>query len=275
MSIEFGFGLRAPHYGELLDRPVRASFLEAVAENFVGRGGRPRRVLEHLAANARLCLHGVSLSVGGVDELNWQHVDALRELGASVQAAWVSDHLCFATVGGHYAHDLWPLPYTEEALEHVVARARLVRERLGRPFLLENVSSYVEYEASSMPEWEFLAEVARRADVGILLDVNNVIVSAKNHGFSPQAYVDALPPERVMQIHLAGHSDYGTHAIDDHGSAVPAEVWSLYRRALLRFGPVPSIVEWDDNVPLLAELEAEAGKIQLVAQEVLRVARTA
>jgi uncharacterized protein (UPF0276 family) len=273
--MDFGFGLRVPHYRALLERSPRASFVEAVAENFVDRGGRPRQVLERVRRDARVALHSVSLSIGGVDALNLQHVDALARLGKSADVAWISDHLCFSSVGGHYAHDLWPLPYTEEALSHVAERATIVRERLGRPFLLENVSSYVEYEESSLTEWEFLAEVAERAEVGILLDVNNVIVSAKNHGFSAEAFVDALPAKRVMQIHLAGHTDYGSHAIDDHGSAVPAEVWTLYRRALSRFGPVPTIVEWDENIPTLEVLEAEALKAHHIADEVVRVARSA
>lgn len=273
--MDFGFGLRVPHYRELSERATRASFVEAIAENFVGRGGRPRQVLERVRRDARVALHSVSLSIGGVDALNLPHIAALARLGESVDAAWISDHLCFSSVGGHYAHDLWPLPYTEEALAHVSERASRVRERLGRPFLLENVSSYVEYEASSLREWEFLTEVAQRADVGILLDVNNVIVSAKNHGFSAEAFIDALPVDRVTQIHLAGHTDYGSHAIDDHGSAVPAEVWALYRRAVSRFGPVPSIVEWDENIPTLEALEAEALEAHRIADEVLHVARSA
>ncbi|HET9960415.1 MAG TPA: DUF692 domain-containing protein [Polyangiaceae bacterium] len=255
-----GFGLRVPHYEELIVRGTRASFVEAVSENFLGRGGRPRHLLERIRRDARLALHGVSLSIGSVDPLNCDYVAELASLARECEATLVSDHLCFASIGGHYAHDLWPLPYTDEALEWVVDRARAVAARLPCPFLLENVSSYVEYEASTLSEWEFLGEVCERADIGILLDLNNVVVSAKNHGFSAEKYVDALPRGRVLQIHLAGHTDWGTHAIDDHASAVSDEVWSLYRRALQRFGPVPTIVEWDDAIPPLATLEAEASK---------------
>lgn len=273
--IDFGYGVRVPHYAELCARGTRAPFLEAIAENFVGRGGRPRRVLERVRRDARLALHCVSLSIGSVDPIEWEHVDAVRELADSMDAAWISDHLCFGGFGGHYAHDLWPLPYTEEALEHVCERASAVQERLGRRLLLENVSSYVEYRASEMPEWEFLAEVSRRAGVGILLDVNNVVVSAKNHGFSPNRYVESLASGSVRQMHLAGHTDHGTHAIDDHASPVSSEVWSLFRHALSCFGPVPSSVERDDAIPSLEELESEAFEIRRVAEEVFRVARGA
>jgi uncharacterized protein len=274
-AMELGYGLRVPHYRELMERGTRASFVEALAENFLGRGGLPLRVLERVRCDASVAVHGVSLSIGGVDPINWDHVHSLSVLGHSLEAPWISDHLCFGSVGGHYAHDLWPLPYTEEAVAHVANRARQVQDRLGRPLILENVSSYVEWRASTMPEWEFVVEVARRAGVGLLLDVNNVIVSAKNHDFSPEEYIDALPPDLVRQMHLAGHSDYGTHAIDDHGSPVPEGVWVLFRRALARFGKIPTIVEWDDRIPSLLELEAEASKVASIAEEVFPVPRSA
>ncbi|MFZ5893284.1 MAG: DUF692 domain-containing protein [Myxococcota bacterium] len=273
--MQAGYGLRVPHYEALIERGTRAPFVEAITENFLGRGGRPQRVLEGIRRDARIAFHGVSMSIGAVDPINLNHVDDVAELGRRWEATWISDHLCFSSFGGQYGYDLWPLPYTEEALTHVVERARRVRERLGRPFLLENVSSYVEYAASTLTEWEFMAEIARRADIGILLDVNNVVVSAKNHGFSPEQYIDALPVDRVLQFHLAGHSDFGTHAIDDHGSAVPAEVWGAFRRALARFGSAPSIVEWDDNIPTLERLEAEADEAGRIMSEVLNVAREA
>ncbi|HET9930382.1 MAG TPA: DUF692 domain-containing protein [Polyangiaceae bacterium] len=267
-----GYGLRVPHYQELLVRGTRASFVEAVTENFIGRGGRPQRLLERMRRDANVALHGVSLSIGSADPIDWSYVAAVDELARQCDAVLVSDHLCFTSIEGRHAHDLWPLPYTEEALALVVERARAVAERLARPFLLENISSYVEYEASAMSEWEFLAEVANRADVGILLDVNNVVVTAKNHGFSAQAYVDSLPRESVRQMHLAGHTDHGTHAIDDHASAVSQEVWELYERALRRFGPVPTIVEWDDAIPPLEALEAEAAKASSLQRMISHVA---
>jgi uncharacterized protein (UPF0276 family) len=263
--IQVGLGLRAAHYDELLKRAISADFAEATTENFLGRGGRARSVLERVRADMPVALHGVSLSIGGMDPLNDRYLAELGALAARIEALSVSDHLCFGTFGGHYAHDLWPLPYTEEALEHVVTRVQQVQDRLGRQLLLENVSSYVEYRASTLPEWEFLAEVATRADAGILLDVNNVFVSATNLGFSPEAYLDGLPQGRVQQLHLAGHSDGGGFLLDDHGSPVTASVWRLYERALARFGALPTIIEWDERVPALAELEAEAERARLVA----------
>lgn len=263
--IHVGFGLRAAHYDEILQRGIVADFAEVTSENFLSRGGRAHAVLERVRAEQPIALHGVSLSIGGIDPLNQTYLAELAGLARRIEAMSVSDHLCFGTFGGHYAHDLWPLPYTEEALLHVVARVERVQARLGRQLLLENVSSYVEYHASTLTEWEFLSEVVRRADAGILLDVNNVFVSAANHGFSAQAYLDGIPVGRVQQMHLGGHSDGGGFLLDDHGSQVTAEVWRLYERALARFGPVPTIIEWDERVPSLAELEAEAERARSVA----------
>jgi len=224
----------------------------------MGRGGRAFSVLERVRSEMPVALHGVSLSIGGVDPISETYLAELAELAARIDAFSVSDHLCFGTFGGHYAHDLWPLPYTEEAVAHVVERVRKVQDRLGRRLLLENVSSYVEYRASSLTEWEFLGEVVTRADAGILLDLNNVFVSARNHGFSAHAYLCALPVGRVQQIHLAGHTDTGSYLFDDHGSPVSAEVWRLYEQSVERFGAQPTIVEWDERLPELAVLEAEA-----------------
>ena len=260
-----GVGLRAPHYEALLSRGFRADFAEATSENFMGRGGRAWSVLERVRGEVPVALHGVSLSIGGMDPLRDTYLGELAELATRIAAFSISDHLCFGSFSGHYAHDLWPLPYTEEALEHVVQRVQRVQDRLGRQFLLENVSSYVEYRASTLSEWEFLAEVATRADAGILLDVNNVYVSAQNHGFSAEAYLRGLPPERVQQFHLAGHSDGGGFLLDDHGSPVSDPVWRLYEQALSYFGPLPTIIEWDEHVPELPMLEAEAERARSVA----------
>ena len=256
--VAVGFGLRVPHYDLILRRGVQADFVEATSENFMGRGGRAHAVLERVRRDKPIALHGVSLSIGGLDPLNEHYLDGLAELATRIDALSVSDHLCFGTFGGHYAHDLWPLPYTEEALAHVVERVARVQERLGRRLLLENVSSYVEYRESALSEWEFLSEVATRADAGILLDVNNVFVSAANHGFSACDYLRGLPGARVAQIHLAGHSQAAGYLLDDHGSPVAEPVWQLYERAIALFGPVPTIIERDERVPELAELEAEA-----------------
>jgi uncharacterized protein len=258
--------LRVPHYGELLARGARCNFVEAISENFIGRGGRARAVLERVRRDAEVALHGVAMSIGGVDPLNEAYLDQLDALQRAVQPRFVSDHLCFGTALGFSGHDLWPLPYTEEAIAHVALRITRVQDRLRRRILLENVSSYVEHRASALAEHDFLCAVAERADCLILLDVNNVIVNAKNHGIDPDAYVAALPVTRVAQLHLAGHTDYGTHAIDDHGSAVPPEVWALYRTVLERFGELPTIVEWDQNVPSLEVLEAECARARAGAE---------
>jgi len=261
-----GFGLRVPHYDEILNHGLRADFAEAISENFLSRGGRAFSVLERVRADMPVALHGVSLSIGGMDPLSESYLAELAALATRIAACSVSDHLCFGTFGGHYAHDLWPLPYTEEALSHVVERVQRVQDRLGRRLLLENVSSYVEYRASTLTEWEFVSEVVTRADAGLLLDLNNVFVSAKNHEFSPLTYLRALPKERVQQIHLAGHSDAGSYLLDDHGSPVSAEVWRLYEESLELFGVVPTIVEWDERLPELSVLEAEADRARTLSK---------
>lgn len=264
-----GFGLRVPHYDQILSHGLRADFAEAVSENFMGRGGRAFSVLERVRADMPIALHGVSLSVGGMTPLSGPYLDELRSLATRIDAFSVSDHLCFGTFGGHYAHDLWPLPYTEEAVEHVVERVQRVQDRLGRRLLLENVSSYLEYRASTLREWEFLSEVVTRADAGLLLDLNNVFVSAANHGFSAREYLAGLPTARVEQFHLAGHSDAGGYLFDDHGAPVSPAVWRLYEQAHELFGPRPTIIEWDERLPALATLEAEADQARALSKAVL------
>jgi hypothetical protein len=268
-----GFGLRTPHYAELRERGTRSTWVEAITENFLGRGGRPAAVLERVRRDARVALHGVSLSIGGLDPLNEAYLTELAELRHRIDASWVSDHLCFGTFAGYHAHDLWPLPQTEEALQHVIERVVRVQERLGERILLENVSSYLEYRDSTLPEWQFVSEVAERADCYLLLDLNNVVVNAKNHGFSSTTYVESLPRERIRQLHLAGHTDLGTHAIDSHASVVPDVVWDLYRHVVRRFGALPTIVEWDEALPSLEELETECRKAADIEREVLNEAR--
>jgi uncharacterized protein (UPF0276 family) len=271
-----GFGLRAPHTAELLAGGVAGvDFVEAISENLLGRGGRPRALLERVRRDVPVALHGVSMSVGGADPLDEAYLRALRTLCDEIEPALVSDHLCFGSVGGRYGHDLWPLPFTEEVVAHVAARAGRVQEVLGRQLLLENVSSYVGFSASTLTEWDALAEVARRSGCGILLDVNNVYVSAHNHGFSAEGYIDALPRDRVQQIHLAGHAARGPLLLDNHGSAVPAPVWDLYARAVSRLGAVPTIVEWDEDVPSLDRLREEALSARAVEARVLARAAAA
>ena len=264
-----GVGLRPPHYPAILDEGRRADWFEVISENFMLRGGRPLHVLERVRAERPIVLHGVSLSLGTTDPLNRDYLDDLAALARRFEPAWVSDHLCWGSYGRRYAHDLLPLPYTEEALAHVAGHIAAVQERLGRRILVENVSSYVGFAHSTMPEWEFLAAVAERADCGILLDVNNIYVSAVNHGFDATAYVEGVPPGRVAQIHLAGHTDNGTHLLDTHDHPVRAEVWDLYRAAVGRFGRVSTLVEWDDRIPPFDDVLAEAARARAAEAEVL------
>jgi uncharacterized protein len=263
-----GIGFRPKHYPQVLEG-VRADWFEVVSENFMIPGGRPLSVLERVRADRPVVLHGVSLSIGSTDALNTAYLDELRALADRIQPAWISDHLCWGSHGQRYAHDLLPLPFTDEALAHVVERVRRVQDGLGRRILLENVSSYLAFAHSTMPEWTFLAAIAETADCGILLDVNNVFVSAVNHGFRAGDYLAGLPADRIGQIHLAGHSDRGTHLLDTHDAAVCPEVWDLYRDAVRRFGGVSTLVEWDDHIPPIEDVLAEAERARAVETEVL------
>jgi len=267
-----GIGLRPKHYPPVLEG-ARADWFEVTSENYMVRGGRPLAVLERVRADTPVVLHGVSLSIGSTDPLDTRYLRELRTLSKRIEPAWVSDHLCWGSHGRRYAHDLLPLPYTDEALAHVVDRVRQVQDALGRRILLENVSSYLAFAHSTMPEWTFLGAVAAGADCGILLDVNNVFVSAANHGFRAADYLAGLPADRIGQIHLAGHSDHGTHLLDTHDAAVPEGVWSLYREAVRRFGPIPTLVEWDDHIPPLEDVLAEAEHARAIEAETLGSSR--
>jgi uncharacterized protein (UPF0276 family) len=274
-SLGFGLGLRPVHYPDILEGNPRIDWFEAISENYMVPGGRPLHALLRVRERWPVVLHGVSLSIGSTDPLDEVYLARLKTLADRVQPEWISDHLCWTGVGGINLHDLLPLPYTEEALSHVVGRVLRVQERLGRRILLENVSSYVTFAQSAVPEWEFLAEVARRADCLLLLDVNNVYVSAFNHEFDPLGYLDAIPGERVRQIHLAGHEDNGTHIIDTHDHPVIDPVWSLYAEAIRRFGPVATMIERDDRIPPLSELESELDRARAVAADALAGRRAA
>lgn len=268
-SLGHGIGLRPRHFGQLLAERPPVGWMEAVSENYLAAGGRPVAALEKVRSEVPVALHGVSLAIGSTDALDLPYLAALRALVDRIQPAIVSDHLCWGRHGGRYVHDLWPLPFTEEALAHVVDRVGQVQEALGRQILLENVSSYIAFHASEMSEWEFLGEIARRADCGILLDVNNIYVSARNHGFSASDYLDGVPADRVAQFHLAGHSDRGTYLFDSHDARVPDTVWDLYRAAVARFGAVPSLIEWDDHIPELEVLVGESRRAAAIEGEVL------
>ena len=264
-----GVGLRREHHEAVLSGEAQVDWFEVISENFMVDGGRPLDILERVRRDHPVVLHGVSLSIGSTDPLSAPYLDALSDLASRVEPAWVSDHLCWTGVGGHNAHDLLPLPYTEEALAHVIQRVERVQERLGRRIALENVSTYLRFEGETMSEWEFLAAVAEGADCGILLDVNNVFVSAHNHGFDPEIYLAAVPAERVWQIHLAGHTDKGTHLLDTHSAPVRDEVWALYESATRRVGAVSSLVEWDDEIPEWSVLEAESLRARVAREAVL------
>ncbi|MGO9605180.1 MAG: DUF692 domain-containing protein [Candidatus Binataceae bacterium] len=266
-----GVGLRAEHFPRVLDGTARADWFEVISENYMIRGGRPLKILERARELAPIVMHGVSMNLGGVDPLR---ADYLRDLDALVrrfEPAWVSDHLCWGAIDGHYAHDLLPLPFTEDAIVHVAARIREVQDRLGRRILIENVSSYLTYEHSTLPEWVFLTAVAAEADCGILLDINNIYVNSVNQVFDPMTYLRGVPIERVGQFHLAGHSDAGTYLIDTHDHPVALPVWNLYREAVRRFGRVSSLIERDDNIPAFEEVIAEADHARAIEAEVLNV----
>jgi uncharacterized protein (UPF0276 family) len=266
--IGHGVGLRPPHYGRILDGSAPADWYEVISENFMIRGGRPLHVLEKAREQAPIVLHGVSLNLGGADPLRADYLDELDALIRRFEPAWVSDHLCWGAFGGHFTHDLLPLPYTEESLKHVAARIDQVQHRFGRQILIENVSSYLTYRHSTMPEWEFLNALAQRADCGILLDVNNIYVNAQNHGFSAAEYINMISAQRVGQIHLAGHSDAGTHLVDTHDHPVDEAVWHLLRLALERCARVSTLIEWDAQIPEFEQLIAHAQRARTIEREV-------
>jgi len=266
----YGLGLRRQHYKEVLATQPKVDWFEAISENYMDAGGSPRHYLEAVRERYPVVLHGVSLSIGSVDPLNRHYLQSLRRLIDDIEPAWVSDHLCWTGVDHTNLHDLLPLPYTEESLSHVAGRVAQVQEFLGRRILLENVSSYVSYTVSEMSEWEFLGEVAERADCLLLLDINNIYVSACNHGFEPLDYLEGVPPQRVQQFHLAGHSRNGEHIIDTHDQPIVDPVWQLYAEAVRRFGPVSAMIERDDNIPPLAELLAELEQARRIGREALQ-----
>lgn len=265
----FGLGLRTDHYLDFVERRPAVDWLEIISENYMVPGGKPLHYLDTIRRDYPMVMHGVSLSIGGTDPLDRDYLRGLRHLIDRVQPGWVSDHLCWTGVDQHNLHDLLPLPYTEAALRHLVDRVQQVQEFLGRNILLENVSSYVAYAADEMPEWEFVAELARRADCHLLFDVNNVYVSSRNHGFDPHVYVDAMPVERVRQIHLAGHEDHGDFVIDTHDHPVRDDVWDLYRYTIARMGAVPTMIERDDRIPPLDDLLAELAQARALAESAL------
>ena len=261
----FGLGLRVDHYEAILNSAPAVDWFEIISENYLVPGGKPLHYLDRIRERYPLVMHGVSLSIGSTDPLDTEYLKQLKALAARVEPAWISDHLCWTGVHGRNLHDLLPLPYTEETVNHVAARIRAVQDFLGRRILIENVSSYVNFSGSQMSEWEFLTAVCERADCLILFDVNNIYVSSINHEFDPRAYLDGIPGDRVQQIHLAGHEDHGDYIIDTHDHPVADPVWDLYAEAVRRFGPVSTMIERDDNIPPLDELVAELDHARRIA----------
>jgi len=269
-NLGLGVGLRTVHFPYILEHRPEVDWFEAISENFMDSGGRPRNVLDQIAEHYRVVMHGVSLSIGSTDPLDFDYLTKLKRLADGVKACWVSDHLCWTGVAGRNTHDLLPIPLNEETLAHVVGRIRVVQDFLERPLVLENPSSYATFAASTMPEWEFIARMAEDADCGLLLDVNNVYVSSVNHDFDPIEYVRSVPHHRVVQCHLAGHTDCRTHLIDTHDGEVIDPVWELYRLTHRLTGGVSTLLEWDAKIPPFPVVHAEVLKARAYMTAELR-----
>lgn len=259
-GLGLGLGLRSQHLPYVLAEWPRVAWFEIISENFMASGGYPRYALDQIAERYPIVMHGVSMSIGSTDPLDMDYLQRLRRLAGAVGARWVSDHVCWTGVAGLNTHELLPIPFTERSLRHLTRRIRTVQDVLERPLVLENPSTYAAFAHSTMPEWEFISRLCLDSGCHLLLDVNNVYVSAVNHDFDPEAYIRALPHDRVQQIHLAGHTDMGTHLIDSHDRPVSAPVWELYRLAIELGGPTPTLLEWDEHLPPFPELLAELHK---------------
>jgi len=271
-DLGFGIGLRSVHYEHVLSNKPPIDWFEILSENYMDTGGRPLHVLDQVAERYPVVLHGVSLSVGSTDPMDFDYLKKLKALGKRINARWISDHLCWTGVAGHNTHDLLPMPYTNEALKHTIERVKIIQDYMERPIALENASTYLEFSASTWHEADFIRELTEQADCGILLDVNNVYVSSFNHGFDPKAYIDKIPVDRVVQMHLAGHTNKGTHILDTHSDYVIDSVWELYRYAHRRLGGVSTLLEWDANIPDFDVVHGEALKArQFREQEDLKL----
>lgn len=266
----FGLGLRNEYYQHIIDTKPLVDWFEILTENYMVDGGKPLYYLDKIRQDYPIAMHGVSLSIGSTDPLNYDYLKNLKALSLRVEPKLISDHLCFTGQGNINLHDLIPLPYTQEAINHTAARIREVQDYLGRQLLIENVSSYITYQEDEISEWDFISAVTEAADCHILLDINNVYVSARNHGFDATEYLQAMPTDRVRQLHLAGHSDYGDYVIDTHDMPVTDPVWALATKAFEHFGAVPAMIERDDNMPKFDVLMAELNKLREVAGAVLQ-----
>lgn len=266
-----GIGLRTPHISEFLEKKPGIAWVEVHTENYFGEGGRPIHMLEKVRQDYPISLHGVSLSLGSTDELNWHHLTQLKELSKRIDSCLISDHLSWSSFNGQYFHDLLPLPYTEESLEHVADRIRQVQDFLGRQILIENISSYIQFNQSTIPEWDFLRAVAEQSGCGILLDINNIYVSATNLDFNPVTYLEAIPGKLVHEIHLAGFTtiilDDKEVLIDSHSARIVPAVWDLFRQSVRQFGTKPVIIEWDNDLPALEKICLEAYRAENIIRE--------
>jgi len=270
-NLGLGVGLRTVHFSHILEHQPEVDWFEIISENFMDSGGRPRHVLEQIAARYPIVMHGVSLSIGSSDPLNHAYLKKLKSLAESVNADWISDHVCWTGIAGRNTHDLLPIPYNETTLNYIVERIRTVQDILERPLVLENPSSYLEFQDSSMSESEFVCRMAEEADCGLLLDVNNVYVSSVNHEFDPVEYVNAIPADRVVQCHLAGHTNCGTHLIDTHNGHVINPVWNLFQLLHQRTGGVSTLLEWDADIPPFPVVHAEVLKARQYMDENLQI----
>lgn len=264
----FGLGLRSQHYQYILEHRPAVDWFEALTENYLVEGGRPLHYLDRINEHYPLVMHGVSLSIGSCDPLDMDYLTKVKQLAQRIEPLWISDHLCWTGVNGLNMHDLLPLPYTEEALKHLVGRIQQVQDVLGRQILLENVSSYITYKHSHLSEWEFLTALAEQADCLLLLDINNIYVSAFNHNFAAKDFLDGVPVARVQQFHLAGHENYGNHIVDTHNAPMIDEVWDLYATAVRRFGKVSTMIERDDHIPEFPELFTELKQAKTIADKI-------
>jgi len=269
-----GIGLRVPHYRHILEKKPVVDWFEIISENFMVDGGRPLEVLDQILTQYRVVQHGVSMYFGSADPLNRTHLKKLKNLVRRTKTPWLSDHLCWGSVDGSYSHDLLPMPYTFAAAQKTAEKIRQARDYLEIPICVENVSSYAEYHISEMTEWEFLTEVVERADCGILLDVNNIYVSSKNHGFDPREYIDHVPHHRVAQMHIAGHTKFEKYILDTHDHPVLDPVWKLYARATRLCGVTATLLEWDDRIPSFDEVHHEALKANEFIADARPAART-
>lgn len=265
----FGLGLRTDHYSTILDTHPPIDWFEILSENYMIPGGKPLYFLDQIRAHYPMVMHGVSLSIGSTDPLNWDYLKQLKDLSNRIQPAWISDHLCWTGINKQNIHDLLPLPYTTEAIQHIVQRVKTIQDFLGQQILLENVSSYITFKNSELSEWDFLSTIAIEADCKILLDINNIYVSSFNHGFNPLEYLKGIPCDRVQQFHLAGHTHNTDHIIDTHDAPIVEPVWQLYAAAVKRFGQVATMIERDDNIPPLDELLTELDHARTIMDQVL------